>query len=233
MAANMTQLERLQAMDDDDFAAVIDVDLTHPERNREVFVFEFKDWKDSDQKIFDGIEVAMFVDLRHFKENRYRAWVIGNHEMVVLMPTAPYSFIYDHGSYDAAARASHGQDYTTFEQSHVDLRNDIIRSPAIRLQKYVLLRFPTHIDLNNSTFSGDFAENDAAESVGEVRPWLVPFKSKVEIKPGLQVDQLEVAMSFYVARRVVHARFAQTRARQTDNHAEDILAAALQGMDIE
>jgi len=128
-------------------ADIIDVNLTYPERNREVLVFKFKGLADDSGNIVDGFQVTMPIDHRDFAEDFYKLEIVNDNELSLHMPSLPYQM-----QFDSVHR------FAEFTKLQVGCKErqkaqeicimDVNGAPSRRLKK-LLLRFPEDVVLVN------------------------------------------------------------------------------------
>ena len=74
----------------------IDVDLSFPEHNREVFVFVFSG-KKHQGKLHDGISIELVADVRDVTKGLYKAFILPNRpDVFIQFPAQSASFALDH-----------------------------------------------------------------------------------------------------------------------------------------
>lgn len=230
MSVILSEFETIQAMTD--FDGIVDVNLAHPEKNREVFVFRFDNYRNDDDELLNGNEICIVADIRHFRDENYRAWVISDNEVVVQLPTVPYAFMDAVSQYEESSFREYDQNFQVLEQPHIDLRNDVLR--AKRFKKYLLLRFPTKIDFDNNLFSAGFDETDRNNTKwGEIKPSVVPYVHGFDLTEGKLVEQVDMMLYFRIGDKVITPRYATTKApKEKINKSASILGEALSGMDM-
>ena len=78
------------------FTALINVNIDHPEANREVLVFPLKDIKGvKTGSLYYGYYIMVPMDIRFILDdqtvNRYKAQVFADHQVLLAIPSWPYS----------------------------------------------------------------------------------------------------------------------------------------------
>ena len=127
---------------------IIDVNLTYPERNREVYVFTFKGLTDSATgDIIDGFQVTMPIDHRDFEEDNYKLEILTDTELSLTMPSLPYQM-----QHDSVRRflvlSELGLSCSKCQQAQEICVTDVDGAPSRKLKK-LILRFPDDVCLVN------------------------------------------------------------------------------------
>lgn len=127
---------------------LIKVNLTFPERNREVQIYSFENLLNPiSGDIINGFHIVLPADVRDVALNLYRAEIVHDNEIVIYMPSLPFSVSHDSvqrhlqlAALDIGClRCKEAQDIVV---------QDIKLSPARSIRK-LRLRFPDHIVLAN------------------------------------------------------------------------------------
>jgi hypothetical protein len=72
------------------------MNLTYPERNREVALYCFKGLMDpTSGDIVDGFQIVMPVDHRDFAEDFFKLEIVNDNELSLHMPSLPYQMQFD------------------------------------------------------------------------------------------------------------------------------------------
>ena len=127
---------------------LIVVNLTYPERNREVQVYCFESLRDVvTGEIVDGFEIVMPADIRDFELNLYKLEIVQDNELLLRMPSLPHQM-----QYDSARRHSELNRMKLMcnrcQEAQEICVTDIDSAPS-RKQKTLRLRFPEHVSLVN------------------------------------------------------------------------------------
>jgi hypothetical protein len=150
-----------------DDVEVIEVDIDHPERNREVKVVHFRD-ANKNGILHNGFEILMEGDLRDMLDDKYSAKMVQENEILISMPSASHSWLYEPCNFFDKCEAF-GIGCARSLEAHNVARNDILKKKD-RLTKQLLLRFPVPIILSNRHYSPNTADNDLEFEV-------VPFET--------------------------------------------------------
>jgi hypothetical protein len=145
------------------FTDIIDVNVTRPERNREVKVFHLNS-VNIDGALHDGYEIAVYGDMRDVGADKYKAWFRGRNEVLVQVPLMEVVFLHDPVCFINCART---------QESHDVARSRILKDERSQTRR-LLLRFPENLELTNSVFSPKSLD-------GEIELEVVPFKSDFSI----------------------------------------------------
>ena len=137
--------------------AVIDVDLKHPERNREFLVIPFTD-VEKDGVLHNGVEI-MIMDgsLQDYLQDRYKAWKIKSNEVLVSVPSAAYHYIEDFSDFFDELKKCPGVHCQRAQLGH-DVARNAIMDDSTRHLKHILLRFPEEIVLDPRNYSDSDGE---------------------------------------------------------------------------
>ena len=131
---------------------VINVNLNFPERNREVQVYTFENLRNPRSgDIINGFQIVIPADVRDVASNLYRAEIVGENEILLQMPSLPFSMLHDsvkrHALLTAldigCPRCQEAQDIVV---------NDVQLTPARAIRK-ILLQFPENVVLANLSSS--------------------------------------------------------------------------------
>ena len=131
---------------------VININLDFPEQNREVQVYTFENLRNPRSgDIINGFQIVIPADVRDVASNLYRAEIVGENEILLQMPSLPFSMLHDsvkrHALLTAldigCPRCQEAQDIVV---------NDVQLTPARAVRK-ILLRFPENIVLANLSSS--------------------------------------------------------------------------------
>lgn len=135
---------------------VIDVDINHPERNREVVIVKFTDVA-MEGKLHNGFDILIpAVDMRDYLTDKFKLEIVSDNELLLTMPSMHAWNIADSDKFFA-----HLKDVKELcprtKQGHDVFRN-ALRSNKNRLSKYLLLRFPGDIVLSTQHYSDHKSE---------------------------------------------------------------------------
>jgi hypothetical protein len=74
---------------------LIVVNLTYPERNREVQLYCFEGLADKEGTIVDGFQVVMPIDIRDFDFKLFKLEIVEDYELLLHMPSLPHQMQYE------------------------------------------------------------------------------------------------------------------------------------------
>jgi hypothetical protein len=154
-----------------DKAEVIEVDIVHPECNREVRVVEFRD-VEKDGVLHNGYEIAMEGDLRDLTSDKYKAQLVGENEILITMPSVSHYWLHAPKDYFEKVEAFN-IDCPRTKEAHDVARNAILDDED-RQTKLLLLRFPENIALSNNHYSPTAIDFELDSEV-------VPFESSFKV----------------------------------------------------
>jgi hypothetical protein len=131
------------------------VNLTYPERNREVQVFCFTNHRNAATgDIVSGFQIVMPVDFRDVARDLYKLEIVQDNELLLHMPSLPYAI-----QFVSVARHAElnklGVMCDRCQEAQEICITDIDAAPA-RRHKVLRLRFPEHIILGNMASSIDY-----------------------------------------------------------------------------
>jgi hypothetical protein len=135
----------------------IEVDVNHPERNREVNIFHFKD-KTHHGLLHDGFIIEVEVDLRDFVSSNYSAHLISASKILVKMPAQTSGYLYDY-QLVANGEAQANRMCESVNMARNLTRHKIVNDPE-RTFKYLMLHFPEHMSLSNVIYSPESSVMD-------------------------------------------------------------------------
>ena len=129
----------------------IEVDVDHPERNREVQVFHFFA-KKHDGKLHNGFSIEMNIDTRDMANGLYEAFLLPDQQHVFLkIPGQPASFTEDFKMVAERERAR--EKFCDRIQESRDVCRNTIKKSENRVTKHILLKFPLYMRLSNVIYS--------------------------------------------------------------------------------
>jgi hypothetical protein len=125
---------------------MIYVNLTYPERNREVCVFSFKGLEDGKTgDIVDGFQITMPFDHRDFEF--FKLEVVNDNELSLHMPSLPYQMQFDSVSrFETLLKLDLA--CAQCQQAQEICITDVESAPSRKLKK-LILRFPDDVNLVN------------------------------------------------------------------------------------
>ncbi len=127
----------------------IDVDLSFPEHNREVFVFVFSG-KKHQGKLHDGISIELVADVRDVTKGLYKAFILPNRpDVFIQFPAQSASFALDH----RLVSEKEGTNLCDKVKEARDITRNAIQSSEKRKLKNFLLKFPGYMSLSNTIYS--------------------------------------------------------------------------------
>jgi hypothetical protein len=198
---------------------VIAVDIKNPERNREVFVYEFSN-VEIDGVLHDGYEVVMEGDIRDLvKHEVYKAHLVSTNEIMIKAPSMSYSRLQE-PELSVAQSKLFNSHCPRIQEAHDVARNEILDEES-RRSKYLLLRFPNWVVLSNQVLSPE-------SQLSEIEMQLNPYETSCEVsstKYNLTVTEISWKVTVEAERkRVVKVSVDNT------NKAVDKLTQLLAGM---
>jgi hypothetical protein len=144
------------------------VDILRPERNREVQVFGFEN-VNADGVLHDGFEIVVYGDFRDVNDDKYHAFLCNPNEILFEMPSMNHAFLYEHvklTDWMKEAKVFHPRT----QESYDITRNAILKNKD-RQTKRLKLRFPSEVQLSNSSYSPKSTD-------GEIECEFVPVRSE-------------------------------------------------------
>ena len=130
-------------------AVVIDVDVAHPSNNREVVIYNLIR-VEHENSLYDCFDIYLPADVRDVLAEKLKARLISDREILITMPSLPYSFCQDTDARNLRLKAF-GTHYP-----HTQIAQDItinnMESSGIDeygMVKHLLLRFPSYCVLAN------------------------------------------------------------------------------------
>jgi hypothetical protein len=160
-------------------ADIINVDIKHPECNREVIVVPFTD-KEMDGILHDGfVFMVEGVDVRDFISKKFKARLVSSNEILVAMPAVSHYWLHDSSAFNACLTRC-GLYCQRADEAQAVARNNMLLQNRDRQTKYLLLRFPDNLKLSNLHFSPNSTD-------GNIEIDVVPLKNTVDI-PGNEMQ---------------------------------------------
>lgn len=204
---------------------ITDKEVLRNELLPNLLVFRLQDDKDSNNQYHNGYEVVIIADLRHLIGGLYKATLLSDYEMELVLPTTPASFLED---YSTLQRAMVGWDTLNAAavKAHETCRAGIMNDSDRKTLK-ILIRFRTGEKLTNVLYS--------PESVpyGEIEPAPTPYETS-HVWKGRNWKHTEVWLAFKVSRVEGTARFVAPDASSiiSNRAAQRLHTAAQQGMSL-
>jgi hypothetical protein len=129
-------------------ADLIVVNLTYPERNREVQVFCFENYRDDGTgDIVNGFQIMVDADVRDYEKDLFKLEIVHDNELLLHMPSLPYHLQYDSALRHRTLVAMELLSDRCQEAQEICI-SDIL-SATSRQKKKLRLRFPEGICLAN------------------------------------------------------------------------------------
>jgi hypothetical protein len=178
---------------------IIEVNVTRPERNREVKVFHF-DSVNIDGMLHDVYEIAVYGDMEDVLADKYKAWFRGRNEVLVRVPSMEVFFL-DSAGFDQHMKKANVH-FDRSQESHDVARNRILKDERSQTRR-LLLRFPEDEELSNAVFS-------PKSSDGEIELEVVPFKREFSIGPVNKFTTSGARVSWKIA--VIGTEARETKA---------------------
>lgn len=195
----------------------IDVDIEHPERNRELNIFHFTGKKESG-KLHNGFAIEMEVDPRDVKDGRYAAYLLPNcHQVFLKVPGQTSTYRIDHHLVATIEQANH----CSRIQEARDVSRNAIEKDETRMCKHILLKFPSNMELSNAIYSTNPRDS-------QMKMTIVPYPIKFDFAGGeFQLLKCRVVWKLHLVEE--EERIVE-EAREKSRTAADELADALKGM---
>ena len=160
------------------FSVNIVVDIIHPERNREVVVFHFKDKVDKGI-LHNGFSVEIELDFRDFMQGACSAQLISGSEIMIKVPGQTANYAHDFALVaDAEAKAN--RKCENLHQARSVTRN-AIKEDQDRSVKHIILSFPTDMALANTIYSPDLP-------TGMIKMDIVTTAAQIPLPNGATFD---------------------------------------------
>ena len=193
----------------------------HPERNREVFVFHFKDEVDKQGVLHNGFAVEMDLDIRDFREGLYSAELVSSPEFMIKAPGQPATYTLDF-LVAADAEAKGRRKCENLHQARNVARNGIQDDPD-RCVKHIILAFPSHIKLSNTIYSSGLP-------TGMIKMEILPTQATLQLSNGKSIT-LHRNRAVWKVHDVVR-KVQSTPSTKTNLHKQEMadLDAYLAGM---
>ena len=153
----------------------IEVNIDHPEKNREVQVFNFTGVK-TKGKFHNGYAIEMNVDVRDVKKGLYRAYFLPDNHHVFIK--APPGLCSSSNREDHAILADKEKLRSRFCEKLHDARHvsrNEIKDSEKRTSKNIVLSFPCYMTLSNLIYSPDTTAD------GLIKMKKEPYKNKVVV----------------------------------------------------
>ena len=120
---------------------LIVMNLTYPERNREVQLYCFEGLEDKKAgTVIDGFQIVMPVDIRDYDAKLFKLEIVEDYELLLHMPALPHQM-----QYELAARHAHLREMDLScpkcEQAQQICITDIEANPSRKIKR-LRLRFP-------------------------------------------------------------------------------------------
>jgi hypothetical protein len=136
---------------------IIDVDVNHPGRNREVIVYSLLGVL-HDDSVYNCFEIYLSIDPRDFLRDSIEAKLISDKEILITMPALPYSFYKDTDERNKRLKTWKTHDKDSQMAQDIAINNMDMGKDGANPTKYLLLRFPDHVFLSN-VFEGGRSKN--------------------------------------------------------------------------
>jgi hypothetical protein len=187
------------------FSVNIKVDVVHPERNREVFVFHFKDKVDNQGVLHNGFAVEMDLD--------------SSTEIMIKAPGQPATYTLDF-LVAADAEAKGRRKCENLHQARNVARNGIQDDPD-RCVKHIILAFPSHIKLSNTIYSSGLP-------TGMIKMEILPTQATLQLSNGksITLHRNRAVWKVHVVEDVVR-KVQSTPSTKTNLHKQDAYLAGM------
>lgn len=134
--------------DADAFTPVIDIDLVHPENNREVIVYTLNDFEHADF-VYKCFNILLPIDPRDGLNDHYTAALVNEREVLITLPALPWSLFKDTAIRNEVLKKT--KTHCPKLQMAQDITINALTSGenGSRQTKQLLLRFPANVFLSN------------------------------------------------------------------------------------
>jgi hypothetical protein len=194
-------------------SVTIDVDIIHPERNREVAVFCFSEAK-HEGKLHNGIAIELEVDLRDLSDGLFGLYLLPQRRGVLLkMPGQSASYRLDHTS----IKLNEGSGHCDRVQQVRDVTRNAIKKDEDRIAKHLLLKFPSYMEVSNSIYSPDSKD-------GKVSLGMVPYPYKFR---DIEMMKVRIVWKLHIIEE--QERIVEVQA-ETGKSQADLLDSLIIGM---
>lgn len=199
----------------------IEVDVNHPERNRELQVFHFFA-KKHDGKLHNGFSIEMNVDVRDVKAGFYQAFLLPDSQHVFLkVPGQPASFTADHKL--VSEREQVRDKFCERIQESRDVSRNAIKKSEKRVTKHIVVKFPPYMTLSNAIYSPGMSD-------GEIKLVSLTYMQDVSLG-GENYQSLMCRISWRLS--LVEAADRTVDEKTDDKSYEDELVDDLKGLSTE
>lgn len=120
---------------------VVHVNLERPEKNHGFLIVPFVNVK-TDEHVHNGFQILIDGDLRDYYDDKYKADLVGSHQILIKMPSVSRTYLED---FDLVYEALGSENVPQIELAHEILRN-ALKDKKERQERHVLLQFPKSID---------------------------------------------------------------------------------------
>ena len=176
---------------------LIVVNLTYPERNREVQLYCFNGLANLVRgDIVDGFQIVMPVDIRDFAEDLFKLEIVQDNELLLQMPALPYQMQYDSAQRHAGLSTMNLLN-TRCQQAQEICITDINSMPSRKLKK-LRLRFPESVCLVNLASVLD------ADIPAEIEPY--SYTTDMFSSDGAAIQQWVCSISWQVGNAATRSK---------------------------
>jgi hypothetical protein len=212
----------------DNIAAYIPVDTVKPENNGGVMVLPFSDVEIANVEIgtflLNGVALEKHVDIRDLSSNKYKAFLVSDHEVLLVEPAVPFPFLHlSEKVYEK--QEAHGLYCDRAQQGREVVKNAILHDKG-RQTKRIMLVFPDEYPLTMEHTSRD------NKKTGEIPFELIPIQSEYTVG-GMVHKITDVFMQWKLHYIEETPRFTKSADNSAEiDDAEAQLTARLGGMDV-
>ena len=130
-------------------AVVNDVDVEHPSNNREVVIYNFIR-VEHENSLYNCFDIYLPADVRDVSAERLKARLINDKEILITMPSLPYSFCQNTDARNSCLKILGTHDAHTQTAQDITINNmESIGIDEYGTVKHLLLRFPNFVVLAN------------------------------------------------------------------------------------
>ena len=198
------------------------LDPARPEDHREIILVPFQDHPNNGV-LYNGFGLEIEgADFSMYRKGHYRAWLRGEHEIVVHLPVSRSSFIDPKSisSYDTQ-RTRLGGHSETYEVARMVVRNRILSNKS-RQTYFLLVVFPDEFTLTNAVFTPH------RTPFGEIDPQITPVEVGSQVSESRVIKGIVVDIAFAVT--IVEDEPRRATAIATQNPQAESLDQAMSGM---
>ncbi len=133
---------------------VIDIDSEHAEHNGPFIMYCFLTDVLEGGKLHDGYDIIVQVDINNVTNDKYKAWLISLHSIIIQILTLSHAALFEMEKYFKAHKVAGHPHCTQSQVAHEVAIINIVDRPS-RQTKKILLQFPSDAVLSNKHYSPD------------------------------------------------------------------------------